>query len=70
MIGDGFRRGVVGARRVFCQVAVKGMRCSVAEVALFLGVITSADNRLAVSEELAIGPASHSRPGSKRSCSV
>jgi REP element-mobilizing transposase RayT len=46
------RRGVVRARRVFCQVAVQGMGYSGAEVARFLGVTTSSVNRLAVSEEL------------------
>ncbi len=45
-------RGVVRARRVFCQVAVKGLGYSGARVARFLGVTTSAVNRLAVSEEL------------------
>ena len=46
------RRGVVRIRRVFCQVAVKSMGCSGAEVARFLGVTTSSVNRLAVSDEL------------------
>lgn len=46
------RRGVVRARRLFCQLAVKGMGYSGAEVARFLGVTTSSVNRLAVSEEL------------------
>ncbi len=50
---SGIRRaGVVRARRVFCQVAVRGMGYSGAEVARFLGVTTSAVNRLVVSEEL------------------
>ncbi|MFC1816035.1 hypothetical protein ACFL0M_08840 [Thermodesulfobacteriota bacterium] len=49
----GFKvRAVVKARRVFCQVVVKKMGYSGAEVARFLGVTTSAVNRLAVSEEL------------------
>ncbi len=48
----GRRRGVVRARRVFCQLAVRGMGYSGAEVARFLGVTTSSVNRLAVSEEL------------------
>ena len=39
-------------RRLFSQVAVKGMGYSGAEVARFLGVTTSSVNRLAVSEEL------------------
>lgn len=43
-------KGVVKARRVFCQIAVKKMGYSGAEVARFLGVTTSAVNRLAVSE--------------------
>src|SRR5574337_325214 len=46
------RKDVVRARRVFCQMAVKGMGYSGAEVARFLGVTTSSVNRLAVSEEL------------------
>ena len=46
-------RGLVRARRLFCQLAVQGMGYSGAEVARFLGVTTSAVNRLAVSEELA-----------------
>ena len=46
-------RGLVRARRLFCQLAVRRMGYSGAEVARFLGVTTSAVNRLAVSEELA-----------------
>jgi len=45
-------RALVRARRLFCQLAVRGMGYSGAEVARFLGVTTSAVNRLAVSEEL------------------
>jgi hypothetical protein len=45
-------REVVKARRLFCQLAVQGMGYSGAEVARFLGVTTSAVNRLAVSPEL------------------
>ncbi len=45
------KRGVVRARRVFCRVAVKGLGYSGARVARFLGLTTSAANRLAVSEE-------------------
>jgi REP element-mobilizing transposase RayT len=45
-------REVVRARRLFCQLAVRGMGYSGAEVARFVGVTTSAVNRLAVSEEL------------------
>jgi len=37
---------------VFCQVAVKSMGYSGAEVARYLGVTTSSVNRLAVSDEL------------------
>ena len=48
----GRSRGVVRARRFFCQVAVKGLGYSGAEVARFLGVTTSSVNRLAVSPEL------------------
>ena len=39
------------ARRVFCQVAVKGMGYTGAGLARFLGVTTSSVIRLAVSEE-------------------
>jgi len=46
------KRGVVRARKLFCQVAVKRMGYSGAEVARFLGVTTSAVNRSANSEEL------------------
>ncbi len=45
-------KGLVRARRLFCQLAVQGMGYSGAEVARFLGVTTSAVNRLAVSPEL------------------
>ena len=45
-------RALVRARRLFCQLAVRGMGYSGAEVARFLGVTTSAVNRLAVAEEL------------------
>jgi hypothetical protein len=46
------RRGVVRARRLFCQLVVRGMGYSGAEVGRYLGATTSAVNRLAVSEEL------------------
>ncbi len=42
----------VRARRLLCQVAVQGMGYAGAAVARFLGVTTSAVNRLAASEEL------------------
>ncbi len=45
-------RSVVKTRKIFCQVAVKKMGYSGADVARFLGITTSAVNRLAVSEEL------------------
>ena len=44
---------MVKARRIFCQIAVKRMGYSGADVARFLGITTSAVNRLAVSDELA-----------------
>lgn len=47
-IGDR-RREVVRGRRVFCQLAVRRMGYSGAEVARYLGVTASAVNRLAVS---------------------
>jgi REP-associated tyrosine transposase len=43
---------VVKARRMFCQIAVKKMGYSGADVARFLGITTSAVNRLAVSDPL------------------
>jgi hypothetical protein len=45
-------RSMVQARRLFCQVAVRGMGYSGAAVARFLGVTTSAVNRLAASDDL------------------
>jgi putative transposase len=47
------KREVVRGRRIFCQLTIRGMGYSGAEVARFLGVTTSAVNRLAVSEEAA-----------------
>ena len=53
VLRSGFRkRSVVRSRRIFCQVAVKRMGYSGADVARFLGINTSAVNRLAASEEL------------------
>lgn len=46
------KRRIVKARRLFCQLAVKEMGYSGAEVARFLGITTSAVNRLAASEQL------------------
>jgi putative transposase len=46
------KRQVVNSRRIFCQIAVKRMGYSGADVARFLGITTSAVNRLAVSDEL------------------
>jgi len=46
------KRRVVKTRRIFCQTAVKKMGYSGADVARFLGITTSAVNRLAVSGEL------------------
>ncbi len=43
---------MVKSRRIFCQVTVKGMGYSGSDVASFLGITTSAVNRLAVSDEL------------------
>jgi len=48
------QRGMVKARKIFCQLAVRKMGYSGAEVARYLGVTTSAVNRLAVSEELPV----------------
>lgn len=53
LIRSGSRtRQAVHARRLFCQLAVKGMGYSGAEVARYLGATTSSVNRLANSEEL------------------
>jgi hypothetical protein len=46
------KREGVKSRRIFCQIAVKKMGYSGADVARFLGITTSAVNRLAVSDEL------------------
>ena len=46
------KRKVVRCRRIFSQIAVKKMGYSGAHVARYLGITTSAVNRLAVSEEL------------------
>ena len=46
------KRTVVNSRRIFCQIAVKKMGYSGADVARFLGINTSAVNRLAVADEL------------------
>jgi REP element-mobilizing transposase RayT len=46
------KRRVVKARKLFCQIAVKRMGYSGAEVVRFLGVTTSAVNRLAFTGEL------------------
>jgi putative transposase len=48
---SGFRsRKIIKARRLFCQVAVRKMAYSGAEVARYVGMTTSAVNRLASSE--------------------
>lgn len=46
------KREVVKSRRMFSQIAVKKMGYSGADVVRFLGINTSAVNRLAVSDEL------------------
>jgi len=46
------KRGVVKARKIFCQAVVKGAGYSGAEVARFLGISTSAVNRLTNSDEI------------------
>jgi putative transposase len=46
------KRQVVKSRRIFCQIAVKKMGYSGADAARFLGITTSAVNRLAVSDGL------------------
>ncbi len=50
--GGDRRRSVVGARKVFCRVAVKRLGYTGAAVARFLGVTTSSVNRYASSEEV------------------
>jgi hypothetical protein len=47
----GRRKEVIRVRRIFCQLAVRRMGHPGAEVARYLGVTTSAVNRLAASEE-------------------
>ena len=46
------KKWVVKCRRIFCQIAVNKMGYSRADVARYLGITTSAVNRLAVSEKL------------------
>ena len=46
------KKAVVKSRRIFSQIAVKKMGYSGADVARFLGITTSAVNRLAVSDEV------------------
>ncbi|NWG01656.1 MAG: hypothetical protein HXY44_02220 [Syntrophaceae bacterium] len=47
------KKGVARKRKIFCQLAVGRMGYPGAEVARFLGVTTSAVNRLVVSREAA-----------------
>ena len=46
------KKVVVRSRRIFCHLAVKRMGYSGAEIARFLGITTSAVNRLAASDDL------------------
>ena len=46
------QKGVVKCRRIFCQIAVRKMGYSGADVARFLDVTTSAVNRLGAFEVL------------------
>ena len=46
------KREIAKCRKIYCQVAIKSMGYSGAEVARYLGITTSAVNRLAVSEKL------------------
>ena len=46
------KRRVVKSGKIFCQIAIKKMGYSGADVARFLGINTSAVNRLAASGEL------------------
>ncbi|MDY6973747.1 MAG: hypothetical protein SV775_15705 [Thermodesulfobacteriota bacterium] len=43
---------MVECRKIFCQIAVRKMGYSGADVARFLGITTSAVNRLAASDVL------------------
>ena len=52
MRSGGRKREEIRLRRLFCQIAVRRMGYAGAEVARYLGVTTSAVNRLAVSKEL------------------
>ena len=47
----GRRKEVIRVRKIFCQLTVRRMGYPRAEVARYLGVTTSAVNRLAASEE-------------------
>ena len=46
------KRNVVKCRKMFCQIAVKQMGYSGADVARFLGITTSGVNRLSASDVL------------------
>ena len=46
------KKEIVKCRKIICQMAVKKMGYSGADIARYLGVTTSAVNRLTVSEEL------------------
>jgi len=46
------KKSVVRSRKIFCQIAKKNLGYSGAEVARYLGVTTSAVNRLAMADEL------------------
>jgi len=48
----GRRKEIVKVRRLFCQLAVKKMGYSGAQVARYLGITTSSANRLAASLEM------------------
>ena len=52
VLGRSRRGAVVQGRKVFCQVAVRKLGYSGASVARFLGVTTSAVNRMARQEDV------------------
>ena len=52
LVSGSRKREVVKSRKIFCQIAIKRMGYSGAEVARFLGITTSAANRLAASDKI------------------
>ena len=52
LVSGSRKREVVKSRKIFCQIAISRMGYSGAEAARFLGITTSAANRLAASDKM------------------